>query len=175
MNPYATADGWEQALARAGRIGAAGQPPALCTELHWDYVGIRGVLAVVLQALAQQTGRAPENVPLEELQQHCERGPGHIRDLAVTLVGEDLAYSLDTRPEAPVPAAGDPPGAMWLWLTRLWPPEPPDDVDDLPPSRPRPRWDGMSRGIARGNPGAAVDLLALAAADAAAAAAMDAA
>ncbi|KUO04571.1 hypothetical protein [Streptomyces caeruleatus] len=170
MNPDPKADEWEQALARAGLIAAADQPPALCTEAHWDYVGIRGVLAVVLQALAQQTGRTPEDVPLEVLQRHCERGPGHVRDLAVVLVGDSLAYSLDTDPAAPVPAAGDPARATWLWLTRLWPPEPPDDVDGLPPSRPRPRWDGMPRGIARGNPGAAVDLLPLSAADAATAA-----
>ncbi|MGW0315965.1 hypothetical protein [Streptomyces flavidovirens] len=60
--------------------------------------------------------------------------------------------------------------ATWLWLTRLWPPVPPDDNDGLAPDRPRQRWDGMSRGIARNHPGAAVDLLTGWAADAAAAA-----
>jgi hypothetical protein len=170
MTSQHTADGWSRALARARQITASLQPPALCTEQNWDYVGIRGLLAVVLQALADQTGRSPDDVPLQELVRHCEQGSRHVRDLAVALVGEDLAYSLDTDPEAPVPTAGDPPLATWLWLTRLWPPEPPDDVDGLPPSRPRPRWDGMTRGIARGNPGAAVDLLPIWAADAAAAA-----
>ncbi|MFJ9900031.1 hypothetical protein ACIQPR_42550 [Streptomyces sp. NPDC091280] len=47
-----TDEGRTQALARAGPITASRQPPALCTERHWDYVGIRGILAVVLQALA---------------------------------------------------------------------------------------------------------------------------
>lgn len=169
MNPSPTADGWERALIRAGRITAVDQPPALCTDLHWDYVGIRGVLAVVLQALAQQTGRSPDDVPLQDLWQHCDHGADHVRELAAALFG-DLAYSLDTAPDAPVPTAEDPPVATWLWLTRLWPPAPPDDVDGLPPARPPQRWDGMTRGIARGNPGAAVDLLPISAADAAAAA-----
>jgi hypothetical protein len=150
-----TESGWEQALARAGRIVATIQPPALCTERHWDFVGI---LAVVLQALAEQTGRGVDEVPLEEVLQHCERGTEHVRDLVVPLVGEQLAHSLDTAPEATVPAVGDPPVATWLWLTRLWPPVPPDDVDGLPPYKPR-RHDGMTRGIAPNHPGAALDLL----------------
>jgi hypothetical protein len=157
--------GWQQALTRAGRIVATIQQPALCTENHWDYVGIRGILAVVLQALAEQTGRDIDEVPLEDVLQHSERGADHVRDLAVPLVGERLAHSLDTAPEVAVPAAGDPPLATWLWLTRLWPPVPPDDVDGLPPYKPR-LHDGMIRGIARNHPGAALDLLTGWAADA---------
>lgn len=170
MNTSETVGGWEQALVCAGRIAAAAQPPALCTERHWDYVGIRGVLAIALQALAQQTGCGPEDVPLEELRRHCQQGPGHVRVLAASLVGEDLAYSLDTDPDASVPAPGDPPVATWLWLTRLWPPAPPHDIDGLPPHSSRQRWDGMLRGVARNDPRAAVDLLDSWAADAVAAA-----
>jgi len=165
MRPPNTSDGWDQALARAGQITASLQPPALCTERHWDFVGIRGVLAVVLQSLAHQTDRSPRDVPLEALLWHCEQGGGHVRDLVVPLVGGQLAHSIDADPEAGVPAAGDPPVATWLWLTRLWPPPVPDDVDGLPPQHAR-RHDGMIRGIARGHPGAAVDLLTGWAADA---------
>ncbi|MFD3932641.1 hypothetical protein [Streptomyces sp. NPDC058614] len=167
MAPQQTS-GWSRSLARAGQIAAAAQPAGLCTDRHWDFVGIRGVLAVVLQALADRTGRDPEDVLLEELLEHCEQGAGHVRTLAVALVGEQLAHSVDTDPEAGVPAAGDSPVATWLWLTRLWPPPVPDDVDGLPPLRAR-RHDGMIRGIARGHPGAAVDLLPGWAADAVAA------
>ena len=169
MQSQPTPGGWSQALTRAGQIAATLQPPALCTERHWDYVGIRGVLAIVLQALAERTGRSPEEVPLEELLEHCEQGAGHVRDLAATLVGEQLAHSVDADPDAGLPATSDPPIATWLWLTRLWPPPVPDDVDGLPPLRAR-RFEGMIRGIARGHPGAAVDLLSGWAADAAAAA-----
>lgn len=88
-----------------------------------------------------------------------------MRELAVSLVGDELAHSLDSDPAAVVPGAGAPPVVTWLWLIRLWPPAVPDDVDGLPPWRPR-QWDGMTRGIARGNPGPAVDLLAGWAADA---------
>jgi hypothetical protein len=157
---------WEQALTRAGGIVATIQPPALCTEAHWDLVGIRGILAIVLQTLAEQTGCGVGEVPLEEVLQHCERGAEHIRDLVVPLVGEHLAHSRDTAPDAGVPAAGDPPVATWLWLTRFWPPVPPDDVDGLPPYKPR-RYDGMIRGIAPNHPGTALDLLTGWAADAA--------
>jgi hypothetical protein len=163
--------GWSRSLIRAGQIAAAGQPPALRTELHWDFVGIRGVLAVVLQALALRTGRSPQDVPLQELVERCGQGAGHVRDLAAVLVGEQLAHSVNADPEARVPAAGDPPLATWLWLTRLWPL--PDDVDGLPPARAR-RHGGMIRGIAPRNPGAAVDLLSGWAADTAEAAMRDA-
>ncbi|MFE7268542.1 hypothetical protein ACFU9B_42335 [Streptomyces sp. NPDC057592] len=151
--------GWAQALARAGQITAVLQPPAACTDRHWDFVGIRGVLAIALQALSVQSGRAPENVSLADLVEHCARGAGHVRDLAVAVVGERLALSLDSAPDAPVPTAADPPLATWLWLTRLWPPAAPDDIDGLLPARPPQRWDGMVRGIARRSPGAAIDLL----------------
>lgn len=165
MNP----GGWERALARAGRIAAAGRPPALCTDRHWDHVGIRGILAVVLQVLADQKARSVDEVPLQEVRDGCEQGAVHVRDLAVLLVGEELARSLDTDPTVSVPAGREHPVAMWLWLTRLWPPAVPDDIDGVPPYRAQ-RWDGMTRGIARNHPGAAVDLLTAWAADAAMAA-----
>ncbi|MGW0315966.1 hypothetical protein [Streptomyces flavidovirens] len=45
---------------------------------------IRSVLATALKALADQTGRAVDDVPLDELAQ----GPAHVRDLAAAVVGE---------------------------------------------------------------------------------------
>ncbi|MGW2112673.1 hypothetical protein [Streptomyces sp. NPDC001948] len=170
MSTPREADQWAQALARAGQITAVLQPPAACTDRHWDYVGIRGVLAIVLQALAAQSGRAPGDVPLADLVEHCARGADHARDLAVVVVGEHLAHSLDSAPDAAVPATTDPPLATWLWLTRLWPPSVPDDIDGLPPARAAQPWGGMARGIARRNPGAAIDLLCGWAAESAAAA-----
>ena len=101
-------EGWTRSLARARLIAAAGYPPALRSDRHWDWVGVRGVLAIVLQARAVRTGRTPDEVPLAELLEHCEQGAGHIRELAATLVGPELARSLDTDPSAPVPTR--PPG-----------------------------------------------------------------
>ena len=149
---------WQSTLARAEEIAAAGFMPALRSDRHWDWVGVRGVLAVVLQALAEQTGRTPEEVPLAELLEHCEQGAGHIRDLAAVLVGEQLAHSLDADTTAQTPAAGAPLTATWLWLTRLWPPAVPDAPGGLPPMGHR-QYGGMTRGIGRGHPGAAVDVL----------------
>ncbi|MFD7868494.1 hypothetical protein [Streptomyces sp. NPDC059783] len=159
-------EGWAGALERAGRIATAGQPSALCTETHWDYVGVRGILAIVLWSLADDGRLDVEGIPLREVLDHCERGPAHVRALAAAVVGEELANGLDADPHAAAPTAGDSPVTTWLWLTRRWPPTVPD-------GRPRDqsrRWDGMSRGIARDDPGAAVDILTGWAAGAAAAA-----
>lgn len=161
---------WESAVARAARIAAANCPPALRSEDQWDWIGVRGVLAVVLQVLAVQSGRSVEEVPLADVRHHCELGPDHIRDLAVHLVGDDLAHGLDVDPAAPARALGDPMKVTWLWLIRCWPQPTPDDDG---PQEHRPavrRWDGLNRGVARGQSGAAVDLLPGWAASAAAAA-----
>ncbi|MFE5669105.1 hypothetical protein ACFQ7W_34940 [Streptomyces niveus] len=156
MNKSQASGGWQRALTRAGQIAAVDHPSALRTDQHWDWVAIRGILAVVLQALATQTSRAPEDVSLDELAEHCSQGGGHIRALAVPLVGEELAYGLDTAPAAPVPAVGAPLVDTWLWLTRLWPPDVPDDVDGLPPLRSR-QYGDLTRSTGRGSPVAAVD------------------
>ncbi|MER5302249.1 hypothetical protein ABT039_22700 [Streptomyces lasiicapitis] len=152
MTAAAPGAGWERAVARAGEIAAADRQPALCTDRHWDWVAIRGLLAVVLQALAAQGRRSVDDVPLEEVLQHCDRGPEHLRGLAVPLVGERLAYALDTDPGT-VEHPADPPISTWLWLTRTWPRVPWADA-------PGPaQYDGMLRGISLGHPGAAVDVL----------------
>lgn len=65
----------------------------------------------------------------------------HVRDLAVPLVGEGLAHSLDTDPHTAVPAAGTP-GRHVAVADRLWPPAVPDDIEGLPLYRHH-RWDGM--------------------------------
>ncbi|MEV8311119.1 hypothetical protein AB0P36_28180 [Streptomyces flavidovirens] len=49
MTSQQTSEGWSRALQRAGQIAAVPQPSALFTETHWDYVGIRSVLATVLK------------------------------------------------------------------------------------------------------------------------------
>jgi len=149
---------WQRALARAEEIAAASVPPALRNDNDWDWVGIRGVLATVLQALAEQTGRTPDEVPLEELLRHCDLGARHIRDLAAILVGEELAHSLDTAPAAPTPDATASLMATWLWLTRLWPPAVPVDPSGLVVAG-YTQYGGMARGVGHGHPGAAVDVL----------------
>ncbi|MFF2852071.1 hypothetical protein ACFVT5_37960 [Streptomyces sp. NPDC058001] len=85
---------WSRALTRAGHIAAADQPLVLCSDRNWDFVGIRAIIAVVLHALADRTGCSPDDVPLLELLEHCERGARHVRELAVPLVGEQLAVSV---------------------------------------------------------------------------------
>ncbi|MFB7747433.1 hypothetical protein [Streptomyces sp. NPDC056132] len=125
---------WNQAAERAGQIAAADVPPALRSADHWDWVAIRGVLAVVLQALAVQT--APGDVPLRDVLEVLERGPAHVRRIV-----EPVARA------ATESAAAD----TWRWLTRTWP-RPSAGPHDL-----RAQYGGMSRGIGAGHTGAAVD------------------
>ncbi|MFE9413933.1 hypothetical protein ACFYN0_34885 [Streptomyces sp. NPDC006704] len=140
---------WSQALERAATIAAADTPSALRRLDHWDYVAIRGVVAVVLQAVAEQTHVPPAAVPLRDVQRHLEQGPGHVRVLAESVVGAELAHATDAVPAA---TAGDVSArGTWCWLTRTWP-QPPGA-----PSAHRVQYDGMTRGIGAGHPGAAVD------------------
>ncbi|MFE0056084.1 hypothetical protein [Streptomyces sp. NPDC059003] len=161
MNASSNAARWDQALERAAHIAAADHPPSLRTEQHWDYVAIRGLLAVVLHALAEHTGSSPATVPLDALQEHCEQGPEHLRALAVPLVGERLAHGLDTDP-ATVATAGDSMVITWLWLTRTWPRQPSDQW----PTPTATQYNGMTRALGHGHPGAAIDILPCRAADA---------
>ncbi|MFF4607915.1 hypothetical protein ACFY12_34905 [Streptomyces sp. NPDC001339] len=73
---------------------------------------------------------------------HLDQGPAHVRELAADVVGPQLAAATDIDP---LSVETDRPHiATWVWLTRTWPPGGP--------------W-GMPRGVARGLPDPAVDLL----------------
>lgn len=122
---------WDAACTRAERLTAADQP----VRVSWDAEGVRGILAVVLAALG------PDARPAL-LIWHLGQGPAHVRELAAAVVGHELAAATNIDP-----ATVDmdlPHIATWVWLTRTWPPNGP--------------W-GRPRGIARGLPDPAVDIL----------------
>ncbi|MFJ1751198.1 hypothetical protein ACIOJD_33960 [Streptomyces sp. NPDC088116] len=136
--------GWEQAYERAGALAAAGQPAG---EDIWEYVATRGAIAITLQALGL-AGGGPKEVPTGVLLWHLEEH--HLRELAVWVVGDELAWATDTDP-ATVDTS-DPVIAAWLWLTRTWPE--PEGKGPI-----RRRWDGMSRGVAPGLPDPAANII----------------
>lgn len=122
---------WDQAYARAEAVTATDQP----VRDSWDFVGVRGILAVVLAALGP-------NAKPGSVVWHLGQGPAHVRELAAAVVGPQLAAATDIDPATVDMAL--PQIETWVWLTRTWPPDGP--------------W-GMARGIARGLPDPAVDLL----------------
>ncbi|MER7688222.1 hypothetical protein [Streptomyces sp. NPDC097610] len=99
----------------------------------WDGRAIRGVLAVTLSGLAKRQERPVEEVDIGSVLWHLAQGPATVYEL-----GDELRLAAEeTRAE-------------WAWLTRPWPKEP-----SLANS------DGMPRGIGRGSPLPAVDVVTL--------------
>ncbi|QFQ97302.1 hypothetical protein F9278_15025 [Streptomyces phaeolivaceus] len=97
----------------------------------WDGRAIRGVLAVTLLVLATRQKRPVEEVDTGSALWHLAQGPTMVYEL-----GDGLQLAADvTRAE-------------WAWLIRSWPREP-----SLANS------DGMPRGIGRGSPLPAVDVV----------------
>lgn len=123
---------WAQAVQRAEEIAALGHHPAD----SWDGRAIRGVLAVTLSSLARRQERPVEEVDIGSVLWHLAQGPAMVYEL-----GGEL--ELDAERAQPEDAA-----AEWGWLTRPWPKEP-----SLANS------DGMPRGIGRGSPLPAVDVV----------------
>lgn len=97
----------------------------------WDGRAIRGVLAVALSGLAKRQKRTVEEVDIGSVLWHLAQGPAMVYEL-----GDELRL-----------ASGET-HAEWAWLTRPWPKEP-----SLANS------DGMPRGIGRGSPLPAVDVV----------------
>jgi len=129
---------WTLAVTRAQQLASAAFD---VTDNNWEYTGTRGVLAIALAALGRQSAGGVEAVTLGSLLWHLSRRDGGVRQLAISLVGEDLARSTDTDP-ATVNDSSDPVLATWLWLTRTWPTGPQQPLS-------KERWDGMTRGLAR--------------------------
>ncbi|MGP4013789.1 hypothetical protein [Streptomyces sp. 4N124] len=131
---------WTCAVTRAQQLASA---TLAVTDNNWEYTGTRDVLAISLAALGRQNAGGVEAVTLGSLLWHLSRLDGGVRQLAASLVGEDLALSTDTDP-ATVDDSSDPVIATWLWLTRTWPADPHQPLS-------KERWDGMTRGLARGS------------------------
>ncbi|MGW1163588.1 hypothetical protein ACWD48_36485 [Streptomyces sp. NPDC002519] len=97
----------------------------------WDGRAIRGVLAVTLLGLAKRQKRTVEELDIGSVLWHLAQGPTMVYEL-----GDELR------------SAADEAHTEWAWLTRPWPKEP-----SLANS------DGMPRGIGRGSPLPAVDVV----------------
>ncbi|MFD8386978.1 hypothetical protein ACFV2X_52315, partial [Streptomyces sp. NPDC059679] len=97
--------GWDQAFTRAGAIAGADHPGGP-DDTVWDFVAARGIIAIVLQALGDQTPDGPESVSLGSALWHLAQGPGTVRELAEPLVGH-AAHAVDTDP-ATMPSPNDP-------------------------------------------------------------------
>ncbi|MGW2866335.1 hypothetical protein [Streptomyces sp. NPDC001205] len=132
---------WHEALERADAVAAADMTAALRRPDHWDWVAVRGLVAIVLQALAEDGRTDPGAVPLRAVLEHLNRGPAHVRALAVRVVGLDPA----------APPSDESAASTWQWLTRTWP-RPSEGPQGL-----RAQYGGMTRGIGAGHAGAAVD------------------
>ncbi|MGW2720426.1 hypothetical protein [Streptomyces sp. NPDC001492] len=133
-----TGQQWTLAVTRAQQLASAAMA---VTDNNWEYTGTRNVLAIALAALGRQSAGGVEAVTLGSLLWHLSRLDGGVRQLAIPLVGEELALATDTDP-ATVDDSSDPVLAAWLWLTRTWPADPHQPLS-------KDRWDGMTRGLAR--------------------------
>ncbi|MEU6379564.1 hypothetical protein [Streptomyces sp. NPDC046909] len=131
---------WGLAVARAQQLASAAL--TVFDNNNWEDTGTRNVLAIALAALGRQRTGGVEAVTSGSLLWHLSRLDGGVRELAIPLVGEDLALATDTDPTTV--DNSDPVIATWLWLTRTWPADPhrPDSKQ---------RWGGMTRGVARGS------------------------
>jgi hypothetical protein len=94
----------EQARARATDAMAGDWPPALRREDHWDWVGVRDLVAVVLLALAERDLVPVDQVADEDVLAVLDQGADAVRELA------DVSAAT-----APATAA------TWTWLTQEWP------------------------------------------------------
>lgn len=123
---------WVQAVQRADEIAALGHHPAD----SWDGRAIRGVLSVTLAGLARRQDQSVANVGIGSVLWHLDQGPAIVYELG----GELGLAAEDAEPQEAA--------AEWEWLVRRWPTAP-----TLANSG------GMPRGIGRGSPLPAVDVV----------------
>ncbi len=97
----------------------------------WEGRAIRGVLTVALSGLAKRQERPVEEVDIGSVLWHLAQGPAMVYEL-----GDELRLAVGETL------------AEWAWLTRPWPKEPSQANSD-----------GMPRGIGRGSPLPAVDVV----------------
>jgi hypothetical protein len=134
-------------------IAAAHRWSAL-DESCWDDVAIRDLIAAVLYSLHRRDLTAVGKVALRDALWHLDS------DQRITqLVEPEVAGVSD-------PAVID----RWSWLTRTWNPTAPAWIAAGRAADVEPRWGGLSRGIACGLPDPAIEICALWAAEAVAAA-----
>ncbi|MFP3991032.1 hypothetical protein U9R90_26900 [Streptomyces sp. E11-3] len=98
---------WERAFARAGHIAAAALAPG---EEPRDDTAVRDLLAIVLEALGDQSG-GPEQVGLGSLLWHLRQPIGHLRALVEPLGDSGLTAAV------PQTTGRDSRARTWLWLT----------------------------------------------------------
>lgn len=125
---------WSEAVRHADQIAALGHHSAD----SWDGRAIRGVLAVALAGLARRQGRSVGEVDIGSVLWHLEQGPTMVYEL-----GNELGLAAEGAPTEDA-------AVEWAWLIRRWPKEP-----ALANSG------GMPRGIGRGSPLPAVDVVTL--------------
>ncbi|MFJ8387829.1 hypothetical protein ACIQ9Q_25630 [Streptomyces sp. NPDC094438] len=123
----------------------------LCTDPHWDYGGVRGILAVVLQALVAQTGRRPEDVSLEQLLEHRKQATATYGSWPSPSPGTDstltLTYDILAALGKPVPPSGyrpldtGPPGRS----------PPPGSLRPVPPASVVMGWAVTAASVHRGS------------------------
>lgn len=140
-------DVWAAALARAERLTEQMfrlPGPEQGEREDWDHYGVRGMLAIAIYATALRTEQPVTDVPLGRiLVPLLDRDDFLAQAHVLTRAGHDLGN--DTNPGA----VADPVVQQWKWLLRTWDPD----------AEPGARWDGMTRGIARGLPDPAIDVL----------------
>jgi hypothetical protein len=159
-------DDWRQALARATPVAARRGGAEEIDENDWDEVAIRDIIAVTLCALA-----AHGHLPVAEVGWDAVLWQLQDADRLRALV-DPLASA------EPVPSEPEGFAARWAWLERVWDPHAPfkAHLADLTQARysfsavpgdpVEPRWDGMTRSIARGLPDPALEICLLHAAGA---------
>jgi hypothetical protein len=132
---------WAAAFARADGLAAARFGPRGDKQQNWDHHGVRGMLAVTIYAVALRNEQPVADVGLSRI-----LVPLLDRDdfLAQAHVLAAAGHDLNTRTYS-----ADPVVRQWKWLLRTWDPD----------AAPGTRWDGMTRGIARGLPDPAIDVL----------------
>ncbi|MFJ2812167.1 hypothetical protein [Streptomyces sp. NPDC087294] len=129
-----TAVDWPKAEQRADHIASFGLHPVDT----WDGRAIHGVLAVAVAGLAARQRQPVAEVDTGSVLWHLDQGPSAVCELAAEL-------GLASEDAQPARAA-----SAWAWLTRPWPAQPP-----------LANGDGMPRGIGRGSPKPAVEVVTL--------------
>ncbi|MET9265261.1 helix-turn-helix transcriptional regulator [Amycolatopsis sp. NPDC004079] len=131
---------WDSVLARAGELAplSLGGPSGAET---WDLKATRGIIAIDLYIAARASQVAPAQVPLGDLLPPLMTTPEVFAvhtATTLTACGHELVED----------ARRDPVAAQWDWLVKEWDPHAPAGY----------RWDGLSRGIARGTRRPAIEV-----------------
>lgn len=125
---------WQAVLDRAHMVATIRKVAGSGDEGNWDFLARRGLIAIVLYALAKDD-REVDQVPLEEVRLYLS-DPAEIRrvvEARLSASGHDLSDE------------GDPVAAQWAWLTRLWPQS---SHAEMPSGG---WWNRLTRSVSRGS------------------------